>query len=309
MPYTQPSRVLGDVARSWAGNDDAQVSCCLVLEQLRDAHGHARLRRLGDVEHGQPSRTVYRPAMIDVHCHILPGLDDGARTIEDAREIARAAAGEGITAIAATPHVRDDYPTRPGTMERGVTELRRDFHRHEIPVEVLTGGEVSIAAVWELTADELARFSLGGSGRYLLLECPYTGWPRTLDLAVSAVLGHGMTPVLGHPERNPQVQDRPDLLLDLVERGAIVQVTAASVDGRLGPAPKLAAERLVSLGIVHVIASDAHGPHIRDAGLRAAADALGNNELAVFATSIAPKAIADGEPLPTATALSGTDDS
>ena len=237
--------------------------------------------------------------MIDLHSHILPGLDDGARTLDEAREIGRAAAEEGITAIAATPHVRDDYPTRPGTMEAAVDALRRDFEAQGIPVDVLTGGEVSIDAVWELSADELRRFALAGSDRYLLLEFPYTGWPPALDLAITTVLGHGLTPVLAHPERNPQVQDRPDRLLTVVERGVAVQVTAASVDGRLGSAPKIAAERLLELDIVHVVASDAHGPHIRGEGLRAARQAIGDAAVAEHVTVTVPAAIVAGEPLPT----------
>lgn len=241
--------------------------------------------------------------MIDLHSHILPGLDDGARTLEEAREIGRAAAEEGITAIAATPHVRDDYPTRPGAMERAVNDLRRDFDRERIPVEVLTGGEISIDAVWELSAAELRRFSLAGSDRYLLLEFPYTGWPPALDLAITTILGHGLTPVLAHPERNPQVQDRPDRLLTVVERGVAVQVTAASVDGRLGSAPKVAAGRLLDLEIVHVVASDAHGPHIRGQGMRAARDAIGDALVAEHVTTTTPAAIVAGEPLPVLPAI------
>ena len=241
--------------------------------------------------------------MIDLHSHILPGLDDGARTLEEAREIGRAAAEERITAIAATPHVRDDYPTRPGTMESAVDALRRDFDSQGIPVDVLTGGEISIDAVWELSAAELRRFSLAGSGRYLLLEFPYTGWPPALDLAITNVLGHGLTPVLAHPERNPQVQDRPDRLLTVVERGVLVQVTAASVDGRLGSAPKVAAARLFDLEIVHVVASDAHGPHIRGQGMRAAREAIGDAVVAEHVTTTVPAAIVAGEPLPVLPAL------
>lgn len=239
----------------------------------------------------------YRLVVIDLHSHILPGLDDGARTLEEAREIGRAAAEEGVTAIAATPHVRDDYPTRPGAMEAAVDALRRDFDAQGIPIQVLRGGEVSIDAVWELSASDLRRFALGGSERYLLLEFPYTGWPPALDLAITTVLGHGLTPVLAHPERNPQVQDRPDRLLTVVERGAVVQVTAASVDGRLGAAPRVAAERLLELEIVHVVATDVHGPHIRREGMHAAAQVIGD-PVADHVTRAVPAAIVAGEPLP-----------
>ncbi|MGH3041432.1 MAG: CpsB/CapC family capsule biosynthesis tyrosine phosphatase, partial [Gaiellaceae bacterium] len=112
--------------------------------------------------------------MIDLHSHILPGLDDGSRTVEDARALARRAAQDGVTAIAATPHVRSDYPTRPEEMERGVLKLREDFLEHGIHVEVLHGGELDLVALGSLDDDDLRRFSLARSGRYLLLEFPYS---------------------------------------------------------------------------------------------------------------------------------------
>ncbi len=236
--------------------------------------------------------------MIDLHAHILPGVDDGARTVEEAREIGLAAAADGITAIVATPHVREDYPTTPGTMERSVAALRQDFTRRGIPVDVLTGGEVSTSTLWDLSPEDLTRFTLGGTGVYLLLECPYSGWPPALDLAVSKLVGSGLRPVLGHPERNPEVQDRPDRLAAFVEMGGIVQVTAASVVGRMGPAPMRTVMRLLELGAVHVIASDVHGSHIRDGGLSAAAEVLESAELARYLTTDAPGAIVAGLPLP-----------
>ena len=106
--------------------------------------------------------------------------------------------------------------------------------------------------------------------------------------------------MLAHPERNPEVQDRPARVEALVEAGALVQVTGASLDGRLGRASKLTAKRLLELGLVHVLASDAHGPHIREGGLAAAAEAVGDDGLARYLTREAPAAIVAGEPVPPA---------
>jgi protein-tyrosine phosphatase len=236
--------------------------------------------------------------VIDLHSHILPGVDDGARTLGEARELARRAASEGITAIAATPHVRDDYPTTCEQMESGVTALREDFAAEGIPLEVLPGGEIELSLLWQLVPDELERFSLAGTRRYVLVEFPYWGWPRGLDLAISLLLGRGLRPVLAHPERNPDVQDRPERLLAAVEAGALVQVTAASLDGRLGAAARVAGERLLELKLVHLLASDAHGPHVREAGLSAAAEALHDPELARYLTVEAPATIASGGEVP-----------
>jgi protein-tyrosine phosphatase len=233
--------------------------------------------------------------VIDLHSHILPGLDDGARTLEDARELARRAAADGVTAVAATPHVRADYPTRPEDMERGVLGLREDFVEQGIPVEVLHGGEIDLGRLGSLDDDDLRRFSLARSERYLLLEFPYTGWPSGLEETVYGLGLRGLTPLLAHPERNREVQADPGRLGEAVRLGALVQLTAASLDGRIGRSSQRAAQRLLADGLAHVLASDAHTPEIREAGLAEAADAVGDDRLAAYLTADAPAAIVAGE--------------
>jgi protein-tyrosine phosphatase len=236
--------------------------------------------------------------MIDLHSHILPGLDDGSRTVEDARALARRAAEDGVTAIAATPHVRSDYPTRAEEMERGVSRLREDFLAEGIDVEVLPGGEIDLGMLASLDDDGLRRFTLAQSGRYLLLEFPYTGWPAGLEETVYGLGLRGLLPILAHPERNREVQSKPARLAEAVRMGALVQLTAASLDGRIGSSAHAAANKLLELGLAHVLASDAHTPDIREAGLAAAAAALEDDDLARFLTVEAPSAIVAGEPVP-----------
>ena len=236
--------------------------------------------------------------MIDLHSHILPGLDDGSRTVEDARALARRAAEDGVTAIAATPHVRSDYPTRAEEMERGVSRLREDFLAEGIDVEVLPGGEIDLGMLASLDDDGLRRFTLAQSGRYLLLEFPYTGWPAGLEETVYGLGLRGLLPILAHPERNREVQSKPERLAEAVRMGALVQLTAASLDGRIGSSSQAAANKLLELGLAHVLASDAHTPEIREAGLAAAAEALQDDDLARFLTVEAPSAIVAGEPVP-----------
>lgn len=236
--------------------------------------------------------------MIDLHSHILPGLDDGSRTVEDARGLARRAAEDGVTAIAATPHVRNDYPTRAEEMERGVSRLREDFLAEGIDVEVLPGGEIDLGMLASLDDDGLRRFTLAQSGRYLLVEFPYTGWPAGLEETVYGLGLRGLLPILAHPERNREVQSKPERLADAVRMGALVQLTAASLDGRIGRSSQTAANKLLELGLAHVLASDAHTPEIREAGLAAAAEALQDDDLARFLTVEAPSAIVAGEPVP-----------
>jgi protein-tyrosine phosphatase len=236
--------------------------------------------------------------VIDLHTHILPGVDDGARSLAESRALALEAAGDGVSVLAATPHVRADFPTTAEMMEEAVAQLREDFVAEGIPVEVLCGGEIDIGLLWAIPRDELRRLTLAQTGRYLLLEFPYRGWPLALDSAVPRLVELGVTPLLAHPERNPEVQDRPDRVGGLVAAGALVQVTSASLDGRLDRASQAAGVRLLELGLVHVLASDAHGPHVRGAGLGAAARAVGDDDLARYLTLEAPAAIVAGNPLP-----------
>src|SRR6266536_524716 len=144
--------------------------------------------------------------MIDLHSHILRGIDDGARSLEDSLEIARAAVEDGITVIAGTPHVRDDWPTDAGVMEYRVAELNAELQQAGVPLEVRPGGEIAVEWLARLSHDELRRFGLGGNPHYLLVETPYYGWPLALAGRLFSLRVAGLTPVLAHPERNAEVQ-------------------------------------------------------------------------------------------------------
>lgn len=233
--------------------------------------------------------------MIDLHSHILPGLDDGARTLDDARELARAALGVGISAMAATPHVRDDFPTSPDGMEAGVGELRRNLAAHGIGLELLHGGELALDRLQGLAAEHIRRFTLGQSGRYVLVEFPYFGWPLDLEHSLRRLAGDGFAPVLAHPERNPEVQEAPERLERVVERGALVQVTTRSLAGSFGRRSRRAAQALIKLGLAHLLASDAHGPGSPLFDPEQAAKATGDRGLARYLTVEAPAAVVAGE--------------
>ena len=236
--------------------------------------------------------------MIDLHSHILPGVDDGPATLEESLELARSAAADGIRVIAATPHVRDDYPTTPTTMERLLAELRAAIQAEGIPIDVRPGGEIAIDWLDRLSDEDLIRFGLGGSPHYLLVEFPYAGWPLSLHEWVFRLVTRQITPVIAHPERNADVQANPDELRPLVDAGALVQITAASLDGRIGRSSKTAAIGLIERGLAHLLASDAHTPDVREAGLKAAAEAVGDAALARWMTLEMPMAIVTDAPLP-----------
>jgi protein-tyrosine phosphatase len=236
--------------------------------------------------------------MIDLHSHILPGLDDGARDLDDALGIARAAVADGIRTIAATPHVREDYPTTTSAMESGVAALRKALDHEGIELTLLPGGELSLEQLDRLSRDELRRFGLGGNPSYLLLETPYTDWPLSFGEIVFRLSATGVTPVIGHPERNPEVQKDLELVAGLVRAGALIQVTAASLDGRLGSRTRSCARRLLDAELVHLVGSDAHSPGLREVGLSAACKAIGDPGLARWLTDYVPRAMLRDEVLP-----------
>jgi protein-tyrosine phosphatase len=236
--------------------------------------------------------------VIDLHSHILPGIDDGAGTIEQSLELARIMVDAGTEAVAATPHVRDDYPTSPKTMERLVAQLQGALADHDVALRLLPGGEIDLACLGLLALEDLTRFGLGGNPDYLLLEFPYYGWPLQLGAQVFALRTRRVTPVLAHPERNPDVQAAPDRLRPLVEQGALVQLTAASVDGRLGRRACRCALELLDRGLAHLIATDAHAPELRGGSLAGAVATVGDETLARWLTHDVPEAIVTGTALP-----------
>jgi protein-tyrosine phosphatase len=232
--------------------------------------------------------------VIDLHSHVLPGLDDGAVDLDEAVAICRAAAADGIEVLAGTPHVRDDYPTTPLQMEQALAAVRAvagDI------VRLVGGGEIDHAWL-DGPRDELARFALAGNPKYVLVETPYAGWPLDLPDKLFRLLAQGITPVLAHPERNAEVQRRPDLLERLVAGGTLVQLTAASIDGRTGRRARSCAATLLDRNLAHLLASDAHAPGVRAVGMSAAAEALGDEALARWLTVEVPGAIVEDQPLP-----------
>lgn len=232
--------------------------------------------------------------MIDLHSHVLPALDDGAADLDEAVAICEAAAADGIEVLAATPHVRHDFPTTAEEMESALAAVRAAAGNI---VRLVPGGELDLAELVR-PLEELRRFALAGNPRYLLVETPYYGWPVELGERLFRLRSAGITPVLAHPERNADVQATPWLLDPIVAGGTLVQLTASSVDGRVGRRARACSAALLERGLAHLIASDAHAPEIRAIGMAAAARELGDDDLARWLTIGVPRAILDGTALP-----------
>lgn len=216
--------------------------------------------------------------MIDLHSHLLPGIDDGPERERDAVAMARLAVADGVATMCATPHMMSRFPTLPARMRDAVDALRARLAQEAVPLEVLSGGEIALPYLPRLGPDDLAAATLGGGGRWLLIEMPFRGPPMGLAEALTRLEFQGLGAVLAHPERSEWVQRSPDRLHELVGRGALVQLTASSFLGESGPRARDVARALLRGGLAHLLASDAHSPDRRPpglgAGLQAAAAAV-----------------------------------
>jgi protein-tyrosine phosphatase len=182
-------------------------------------------------------------------------------------------------------------------MEAALAEVRAAVREAGLAIEVLPGGEISLEQL-DRPLEELRRFGLGGNPNLLLVEMPFVGWPLDLEQRLFELRASGIQPLLAHPERNSEVQEEPRRVASLVEAGTFVQLTAGSLEGRMGKRAHAAALRLVADGLAHVVASDAHQPESRRGNLEAATESLGDAELARWLTRDVPGALVRGEPVP-----------
>ena len=236
--------------------------------------------------------------MIDLHCHILPGLDDGPVNFDFSVAMARKAEEAGINIVVATPHVRSDYRTEPASIAAAVVELNDALANEELELLVLAGAEVSLQKAAELDDGILSTLCLG-SGDYLLVESPYRSIDIDLEGIVWDLQARGFKPVLAHPERCPIFQRDPDRLARLVNGGLLCSITAASLAGRFGSTVRRFSLELMYDGLVHDVASDAHDHLHRPpdllAGFESAeADIPGIRGQANWFTVTAPVAIVTG---------------
>ncbi len=239
--------------------------------------------------------------MIDTHCHILPGIDDGAPDRETAVAMARIAAADGVTTVVATPHVRegDWWNERPKVLG-AIAEFRRVLEDEGIPLEIAAGSEVHLAPRLPERVRDGRLLTYGDAGRWLLLECPYRTRPVRIEETIFELKLAGITPVIAHPERTRWFLEDPSRWERMVELGALGQMTSSSLLGTFGKAIRALSEEWVRRGLVHVLGSDAHDPEYRPPALAAARDRwaeLAGEEAARRATLDWPRAFLTGEPV------------
>jgi protein-tyrosine phosphatase len=238
------------------------------------------------------------PQMVDIHCHILPNLDDGAESFEVACAMAESAIADGITHVVGTPHANSHFPFVPELVKERRDGLQARF---EGRLTLATGCDfhLSYDNLQEIQHDA-ERFTLNQKS-YLLVEFADYSIPSSLDQALHELQLAGLHPIVTHPERNPLIRSQPERLFRWLQQGCYVQITAQSLFGKWGKAAQEAAEEWLDKGAVHFLASDAHNTTSRPLQLREAFDHVaktrGENVAEALLVSN-PRAVFDGLPLP-----------
>ena len=232
--------------------------------------------------------------MIDLHCHVLAGIDDGPETLADSVALARAAAALGTSTIVATPHVSWRYGNDSATIARSVERTNAAFAQAGVGVKVLPGAEIAITRAVELDPEELGALSLGG-GPWLLIEPPFTSVSTGLDELVREIAELGHRIVLAHPERCPAFQREPGLLESLVLGGALTSITAGSLVGQFGKTARRLSLEMLEAEFVHNVASDAHDAEKRGPGIAHELEQVGYGGLIEWLVEDVPGAILAGE--------------
>ncbi len=234
--------------------------------------------------------------MIDLHCHLLPGIDDGAGDLEQSLEMARLSVADGVTVIACTPHIFPGVYNNSGPDIRcRIERLQSELDAAQIAIRLVSGGDVHVAPdlVSKLNCGEA--LSLNDS-RYVLVEPPHHVLPPNIEGLFFNLLAAGYVPIVTHPERMSWIDREYDMLGRLVRSGAWMQITAGAVLGKFGSRAKGWSERMLREGLVHIIASDAHDavrrPPLMKEAFRALCSLVGEEE-AMNLVQIRPEAILD----------------
>jgi len=212
--------------------------------------------------------------MVDIHCHFLPGVDDGAASLQEGLDLVKAASANGISRILLTPHIHAGrYDNTLAALQLRFESFRRALSGAHIPVEIALAAEVRCndELIGLVERDEVPLVRDARGNKVLLLEMPHSHVPPGVEKLVAWLQKRDIRPLLAHPERNKELIAHPERLVVLCRAGCLMQITAASVIGRFGERAKNAAHLLLENDLVHVIATDSHNLQHRPPLLREAA--------------------------------------
>lgn len=244
---------------------------------------------------------VTLPPMVDIHCHLVPGIDDGARGLPESLRMAQMAADDGIATVIVTPHQLGSFRHNTGDLIRVATRsLQHELDQRNVPLRILPGADVRIEAgvTQKLVSGQV--LSLGDHKKHVLLELPHELY-FPLQPLLRELSSVGMVGILSHPERNQGLLRERNVLRGLVDSGCLMQVTASSVIGGMGPACQELAQWMLREGLVHFIATDAHGAQTRRPLLRRAFDEVARLVDETTAADLCahhPARVAGGEAVP-----------
>lgn len=234
---------------------------------------------------------------VDIHCHILPGLDDGAATLNEALAMAEMAVADGIATIVATPHQLGNHAKNAGnSICAAVAQFQQHLNARQMPLRVLPGADVRIEPdmLRKIRTHEV--LTLADRRRHVLLELPHEVYVP-LDRLLADLASSGLVGILSHPERNRGILNQPSVLRPLVDRGCLLQVTAGSLTGAFGLHVQRFCESLIEQGLVHFVSTDAHGTKARSPVLSQAFDRVAELAGVDAATNLCcrhPAAVATG---------------
>jgi protein-tyrosine phosphatase len=216
--------------------------------------------------------------MIDIHCHIIPNIDDGAKHLTESVEMANQAVKEGITHIIATPHHKNGkYNNTKEEIYKYVTQLNSVLESRQIDLTILPGQETRIYGEILEDYDRGEILTLNNTGKYLFVELPSNHVPRYTQQLLYDIQLQGITPIIVHPERNSEIIENPEILYNLVKKGVCTQVTATSLVGGFGKKIKKFSYELIESNQTHFIASDAHGLKTRNFNMQKAFTLIDND--------------------------------
>lgn len=258
--------------------------------------------------------------MIDIHTHILSGLDDGAKTLEESIKMCRISYQDGIKTIVATPHIlpgiyKNDRSTILSALQQLNAAIKKlgvrssEFGTQNIDpitqrpnnsidaLKILPGADVHFSSDIFQRYEKGEVVTVNDQGRYLMVEFDFQSIPYRSEKVLFQLIMHGMVPIITHPERNLEIIRNPKRYYEMIKMGCLGQVTAMSLTGGFGSQEKRTAERLLAHRLIHFIASDAHStegrPPILSAGVRAAEKIVGKEEARKMVTEY-PEAIIEG---------------